>query len=68
MHGGNAEALRQGIAANAAPNLTQDPDAPVSVLRGAASENVEFSLILRLQAKDIMQGVCAREDRQGSFR
>jgi hypothetical protein len=59
--------LRQEIGANAAPDLTQDIDALVSVLHAAASQNVEFSLILRLHVKDSMQGVCTREQRQGSF-
>ena len=62
-----AEALRQETGANAAPDLTQDLDALVSVLHAAASQNVEFSLVLRLHTRNSMQDVCAREVRQGSF-
>jgi hypothetical protein len=63
------EALRQGLGAHllAAPDLTQDLEALASILRAAADQNVEFSLVLRLHAKDSMQGVCTREVRQGSF-
>jgi hypothetical protein len=63
------EALRQSLGVNllAAPDVTQDLEALASILRAAADQNVEFSLVLRLHAKDSMQGVCTREVRQGSF-
>ena len=38
-----------------------------STMRVAADRNIEFSLVLRLHAKDSMQGVCTREVRQGSY-
>jgi hypothetical protein len=55
------------VGAQVAPDLAQELDALASVLRAAAEQNVEFSLVLRLHARDSMQGVCAREVRQGSF-
>jgi hypothetical protein len=62
-----AEALRQGVRAQAASDLVQDLDALASVLRVAVERAIEFSLVVRLHAKDSMQGVCTREVRQGSF-
>ena len=63
------EALRQdaGTRSNAPPAVVQDLEALISILRVAAARNVEFSLVLRLHAKDSMQGVCTRELRQGSY-
>jgi hypothetical protein len=63
------EALRQGLAAPglAAPDVAHDLASLVSVVRAAADRGVDFSLVLRLHAKDSMQGVCTREVRQGSF-
>jgi hypothetical protein len=64
-----AEALRQGVGAHlpAAPDVARDLEALASVLRVAADQAVDFSLVLRLHAKDSMQVVCTREVRQGSF-
>lgn len=64
-----AEALRQGGRAHppAAPDVAQDLAALAAVLRVAADQRVDFSLVLRLHAKDSMQVVCTREVRQGSF-
>lgn len=63
------EALRQsaGVRSTAPPDVVQDLDALASILRVAADRNIEFSLVLRLHAKDSMQGVCTREVRQGSY-
>jgi hypothetical protein len=63
------EALRQGLGPHliAAPEVADDLDALASVLREAADRGVDFSLVLRLYAKDSMQVVRTREDRQGSF-
>jgi hypothetical protein len=63
------EALRDSFNAqtHAAPDVAQDLQALASVLRTAATQGVDFSLVLRLHAKDSMQGVCTREARQGSF-
>ena len=63
------EALRQntGAHSNASPAVIQDLEALTSILRVAAERNVEFCLVLRLHAKDSMQGVCTREVRQGSY-
>jgi hypothetical protein len=61
------EALRAGLDARAASGLVADLDALAGVLRVAAEQNVEFCLIVRLHAKDSMQGVMTRESRQGSF-
>ena len=63
------EALRQGFGAptNAAPDVVRDLEALASVLGTAAAQGVDFSLVLRLYAKDSIQVVCTREDRQGSF-
>ena len=63
------EALRQGAGtqSSAPPALIQDLEALTTILRVAAERNVQFSLVLRLHAKDSMQGVCTREVRQGSY-
>lgn len=63
------EALRQSLGAqtHAAPDVARDLEALASVLRTAATQGVDFSLVLRLHAKDSLQGVCTREVRQGSF-
>jgi hypothetical protein len=62
-------ALRQGLSAHllTAPDVAQDLEALASVVRAAADQAVDFSLVLRLHAKDNMQAVCTREVRQGSF-
>lgn len=64
-----ADALRLGLDASLpeAPDVVQDLEALVSVTRAAVDQGVDFSLVLRLLDKDNMQGVCTREDRQGSF-
>jgi hypothetical protein len=63
------QALRAGLGADvrAAPGLTEDLDTLAAVLHTAADQGVEFSLIVRLHAKDNMQAVCTRELRQGEF-
>ena len=63
------EAVRQHVGArsNAPPAVIKDLDALTAILRVAAERNVQFSLVLRLHAKDSMQGVCTREVRQGSY-
>jgi hypothetical protein len=63
------EALRQGLDAHlsAAPDVAEDLAALASVMRIAADQGVDFSLVLRLHAKDSMQVVCTREARQGGF-
>jgi len=63
------ETLRQGLAARptVTPGLADDLDALAQVLRTAADCAVDFSLVLRLHAKDNMQAVRTRETRQGSF-
>jgi hypothetical protein len=63
------EALQQALRTRepARPGVALDLDALASVLRAAADRRVDFSLILRLYAKDDMQAVCTREVRQGSF-
>jgi hypothetical protein len=53
--------------AGRASTTVQDLDAPASVLHVAAEQNVESGLVVRLHAKDGIQGVCIREVRQGSF-
>jgi hypothetical protein len=62
-------ALQRGLGAQlpAAPDLSRDLDALASVVRVAAEQGVDFSLVLRLHARDNMQVVCTREVRQGSF-
>jgi hypothetical protein len=64
-----AKALRQGLDAHLppAPEVARDLEALASVVGVAAERGVDFSLVLRLHAKDSMQVVCTREDRQGSF-
>ena len=63
------DALRHGLdrRPNAAPDLIADLDALAQVVRTAVERGVDFSLVLRLHAKDNMQVVCTRESRQGSF-
>jgi hypothetical protein len=63
------DTLRQGLDTRlpTAPDVTADLDALASVIREAADQQVGFSLVLRLHAKDSMQAVCSREVRQGSF-
>jgi hypothetical protein len=63
------EALLEGLDARlrAAPDVPRDLQALAAVLRTAADQRVEFSLVLRLHARDSMQAVCTREARQGSF-
>ena len=64
-----AEGLRQGLGAHflTAPDVAQDIEALAAVLRAAADQGVDFSLVLRLHAKDNLQAVSTREVRQGSF-
>lgn len=63
------EALRQGLDARpiTASVVADDLEALGRVVRAAADSGVDFSLVLRLHAKDNMQAVCTRETRQGSF-
>lgn len=63
------EALRQGLDARltTTPGLADDLEALAQVVRAAADRAVDFSLVLRLHAKDNMQAVRTRETRQGSF-
>lgn len=62
-------ALRRGLggALVTVPDVVEDLDALGFVVGVAADQGVEFSLVLRLHAKDNMQAVCTREVRQGSF-
>jgi hypothetical protein len=62
-------ALREAIRGEmpAARDVALDLDALAAVLRVATEKGVDFSLVLRLYAKDSMQIVCTRETRQGSF-
>jgi hypothetical protein len=62
-------ALRQALDTRGSTtrDVALDLDALASVLRAAADRGVDFSLILRLHARDDMQAVCTREVRQGSF-
>ena len=62
-------ALRQalGTLAQSARDVAPDLDALASVLRTAADQGIDFSLVLRLHARDDMQSVRTRETRQGSF-
>jgi hypothetical protein len=64
-----AEGLRQGLGGHSltAPDVAHDIEALAAVLRAAADQGVDFSLVLRLHAKDNTQAVCTREGRQGSF-
>lgn len=63
------EELRRGLGEPLATarDVADDLDALAFVVRAAADQGVEFSLVLRLHAKDSMQAVCTREVRQGSF-
>jgi hypothetical protein len=58
------DALREAVDS---PEAQKDLAALASVLRTAAEKDVPFSLVLRMFAKDNLQGVCTRETRQGSF-
>jgi len=63
------QALRRGMTGPLAhaPDLAQDLEALAAVLGAAAEAGADFSLVLRLFAKDSLQVVCTREVRQGSF-
>jgi hypothetical protein len=63
------EALLQGLGSLAAtaPGVDEDLRTLASVLRIAGDRGVDFSLMLRLSAKDSLQVVRTREVRQGSF-
>jgi hypothetical protein len=63
------DALREGLGmlGPTGRDVGSDIDALASVLRTAADRGVEFSLVLRLHAKDDMQAVCTREVRNGSL-
>ena len=63
------EALLQGLGSlpATAPDVAEDLRTLASVVRIAADQGVDFSLLLRLHAKDSMQVVRTREVRQGSF-
>jgi len=63
------EVLRQGLGAPSltAPDLTRDLEALDSVLRAAAEQGVDFSLVLRRLKKDSIQVVSSVECRQGRF-
>jgi hypothetical protein len=63
------DALRQNLdeRLRAALDVPADLDALASVMRVAVEKGVDFSLVLRLHAKDSVQMVCTREVRQGSF-
>lgn len=63
------EAFLRGLGSlpAAAPGVDEDLRTLASVLRIAADQRVDFSLMLRLSAKDSMQVVRTREVRQGSF-
>jgi hypothetical protein len=63
------DALRAAVTAHGrlAPDVAGDLDALASVLGIAVEAGVDFSLVLRLHARDSMQAVCTREPRQGSF-
>jgi hypothetical protein len=63
------EALQRGLGAQlpAARDVADDFTALASVMRIAADQGVDFSLVLRLHARESMQVVCTRESRQGSF-
>lgn len=65
----SVNALRRGLAAEplAAAGVADDLEALAVVLRAANEQGVDFSLVLRLYAKDSMQAVCTQEARQGSF-
>ncbi len=63
------EALKLGLEGGpqTAPGLADDLDALAATVRVAAERGVEFSLVMRLYAKDSLQAVCTLEERQGSF-
>ena len=64
------EALRGALSAEPDAldaGVPGDLDALASVLRVAAEQRVDFALVLRLHAKDSLQGVMTREVRHGSF-
>ncbi len=63
------EALQRGLASLTVTSrgVAEDLQALASVVRTAAEQGVDFSLVLRLHAKDSMQVVRTREVRQGSF-
>jgi hypothetical protein len=63
------EALLQGLGSlpTTAQGVADDLRTLASVVRIAADQGVDFSLVLRLHAKDSMQVVRTREVRQGSF-
>lgn len=62
------EALQAAVGAERlGAAVGEDLQALAHVLRVANDRRVDFSLVLRLHAKDSMQAVCTREHRQGSF-
>ena len=63
------EALRHalGTGAPTSRDVALDLESLSSVLRTAADQGVEFSLVLRLHATENMQVVQTLETRQGSF-
>lgn len=63
------EALRQGLAAHSltAPDVARDLEALASVLRAAADDGVDFSLVLRLYKRESIQVVSTRQPCQGRF-
>lgn len=63
------DALRQALGTESptSRDTALDLEALASVLHTAADQGVEFSLVLRLYAKDDMQDVRTREVRHGSF-
>ena len=63
------EPLQRGLATLTVTSrgVAEDLQALASVVRTAAGQRVDFSLVLRLHAKDSMQVVRTREVRQGSF-
>jgi hypothetical protein len=63
------EALRQGSGdrQRTAPDVREDLEALASVLRVAADQEVDFSLVLRLHAKDSLRDALTLEVRRGSF-
>lgn len=63
------EALLRGLGSLpvTSPGVAEDLQTLASVVRTAAEHGVDFSLMLRLHAKDSMQVVRTREVRQGSF-
>ncbi len=58
-------ALRQGLTAQAAPELMRDLDALEASLRAALDQDVAFCLLLRRSAKDNLQVVESLEGRSG---